>query len=181
MGFVNRVSKETTNFARYSLTPLIATLRRLSTSTPTLGVARDIRLQSNQMGFEISTREISCTTNFCLYSSTTTIGIIPVEQPRRVHTCRCPGFGPPCRRKINDHAGRVITWLFQSISTAFFSSLERCSCFNVDTIEDSDDSDQYYSRLEICNDGLEEAEDDMIMSTSVTETLQGRKTRGIGK
>lgn len=67
------------------------------------------------------------------------------------------------RALLHAAAGRSISmimqvwshaWLFQSISTAFFASLERCSCFTVDTIDDSEvDSDQYYSRvLVICND-----------------------------
>lgn len=64
----------------------------------------------------------------------------------RVHaptTC-----GHACR-KIDG----VAAWLLQSIATAFFTSLELCSCVYVDTKGDPDESDNY-SQL-VCTDGLQ--------------------------
>ncbi|KAE8000012.1 hypothetical protein FH972_004384 [Carpinus fangiana] len=68
----------------------------------------------------------------------------------RVHTFSSPAYSPPCR-KIEGAAAL----LFQSIATAFFTSLQWCACFRIDTKDEPDDSD-YYSSLICINDGLEE-------------------------
>ncbi|KAL2322868.1 hypothetical protein Fmac_027247 [Flemingia macrophylla] len=39
----------------------------------------------------------------------------------------------------------VATWLFQSVSTVFFASLECCSCFHVDTNDGPDGGDSHTS------------------------------------
>ncbi|KAB1214935.1 hypothetical protein CJ030_MR5G024497 [Morella rubra] len=71
------------------------------------------------------------------------------EEPR-VHTSASPGCGTPRRKNIDG----VAAWLCQSIATVFFASLERCSCFYVDTKDDSDHSD---CSPMILNDGLKES------------------------
>ncbi|XP_021909069.1 uncharacterized protein LOC110823087 [Carica papaya] len=45
----------------------------------------------------------------------------------------------------------MANWVGTSVASAFFASLERCSCINLSTSDDSDDSDEAHDRpLMIC-------------------------------
>ncbi|XVF15395.1 hypothetical protein REPUB_Repub09cG0149100 [Reevesia pubescens] len=43
---------------------------------------------------------------------------------------------PPACRKLDGAAA----WLMNGVAAAFFMSLERCSCINIDTKDDADDT-----------------------------------------
>ncbi|KAF5743436.1 hypothetical protein HS088_TW08G00018 [Tripterygium wilfordii] len=40
----------------------------------------------------------------------------------------------------------MATWVGTSVASAFFSSLERCSCINLSTSDDADDSEEAHDR-----------------------------------
>ncbi|EHA8587150.1 hypothetical protein COCNU_scaffold001487G000010 [Cocos nucifera] len=46
-----------------------------------------------------------------------------------------PGHGQPGCGRID----RVATWVGNGVAAAFFASLERCSCINIDTDDDQDE------------------------------------------
>ncbi|KAK8565695.1 hypothetical protein V6N13_020772 [Hibiscus sabdariffa] len=45
-----------------------------------------------------------------------------------------------------DKIDRVASWVGTSMATAFFTSLERCSCINLSTADFDDDDESYYDR-----------------------------------
>nr|DAD41562.1 TPA_asm: hypothetical protein HUJ06_015885 [Nelumbo nucifera] len=69
-------------------------------------------------------------------------GSSPVEPRVRSST----GNGSPGCGKLDGMA----MWLINSVSTAFFASLERCSCIRIATEGDNDDANDVPL---ICNDG----------------------------
>ncbi|OIW16763.1 hypothetical protein TanjilG_05497 [Lupinus angustifolius] len=48
-----------------------------------------------------------------------------------------------------DKIDRVANWVSTSVATAFFASLERCSCINLNTNDNDDDydNDDHYSLM----------------------------------
>lgn len=56
---------------------------------------------------------------------------------------------------------RMANWVGTSVATAFFSSLERCSCINISTAHDDDDEDK----------DEEEAKDRPLMLTKPVMSL----------
>ncbi|KAF4351738.1 hypothetical protein CsatB_007394 [Cannabis sativa] len=70
----------------------------------------------------------SCTSFLNLRSSSTN-----QQQPNKVRT----------RSSSSSSHGKldgVAMWLFNSVTTAFFASLERCSCIRIATVDDGDDA-----------------------------------------
>ncbi|KDP32104.1 hypothetical protein JCGZ_12565 [Jatropha curcas] len=59
-------------------------------------------------------------------------------QPKKV-----PPPSPPSQSYVPPYSklDGITSWLLNGVATVFFSSLERCSCFYLDTKDDSDDSD----------------------------------------
>ncbi|PIA29484.1 hypothetical protein AQUCO_06000087v1 [Aquilegia coerulea] len=76
--------------------------------------------------------------------------------------------GSPGCRKLDG----VAMWLLNGVTTAFFASLERCSCINIATHDDSDDANDLPL---ISNDGNSRRENG---SGSRRKTLKGKKRGG---
>ncbi|GJV93375.1 hypothetical protein Tco_1541188 [Tanacetum coccineum] len=63
---------------------------------------------------------------------------------------------PSCGIISCDKIDRMANWIGNSVASAFFTSLERCSCINLSTSHDEYDDD---------NDNEEEAKDRPLMLT----------------
>ncbi|PON65549.1 hypothetical protein PanWU01x14_115610 [Parasponia andersonii] len=72
-----------------------------------------------------ATTSTSCTSFFSLRSN-------PMEPKVRTSS----SHGSPGCGKVDG----VAMWLINSVTTAFFASLERCSCIRIATVDDGDDA-----------------------------------------
>ncbi|KAF5201426.1 hypothetical protein FRX31_008987 [Thalictrum thalictroides] len=80
------------------------------------------------------------------------------------------GSSPGCRKLDG-----VAMWLLSGVTTAFFASLEKCSCINIATHDDRDDANDLPL---ISNDGNSRRENG---SGSRRKTLKGKKRGGFSE
>ncbi|XWS48600.1 hypothetical protein CRYUN_Cryun13aG0090800 [Craigia yunnanensis] len=52
---------------------------------------------------------------------------------------------------MEDNQGSCLSWLGTSVAQAFFASLERCSCINLSTSDDAEDSEAHDRPLMFTN------------------------------
>ncbi|XVE58333.1 hypothetical protein DITRI_Ditri04bG0161500 [Diplodiscus trichospermus] len=52
---------------------------------------------------------------------------------------------------MDDNQGSCLSWLGTSVAHAFFASLERCSCINLSTSDDAEDSEAHDRPLMFTN------------------------------
>ncbi|KAH1107027.1 hypothetical protein J1N35_010795 [Gossypium stocksii] len=70
----------------------------------------------------------------------------PVHRSFSLRTLNCQGKEPPSCSFIScDKLDRMATWVGASMASAFFASLERCSCINL-SITDFDDEEEAKDR-----------------------------------
>ncbi|KAL6952923.1 hypothetical protein U1Q18_042934 [Sarracenia purpurea var. burkii] len=80
-----------------------------------------------------------------------------------------PSHGSPGRGKLDGLA----MWLINGVATAFFASLERCSCIRIATADDGEDANDDLPL--VLNDGNYQAHG---RSTSRRRSGKGKKGRG---
>ncbi|KAF9668437.1 hypothetical protein SADUNF_Sadunf14G0003500 [Salix dunnii] len=89
-----------------------------------------------------------------------------VVEPK-VQPPRSPSSRVPACRMLDG----VATWLINGVAAIFFTSLERCSCFYIDTKDDSED----YSHLFIHYEGYGNEAKGLIKGNGVEKNEDGQK------